>query len=142
MLKSWQVVSAQARRRRCFFDGESTLACVIASQSDIDDVVPTLTALQIEWEKLHHRIQTLPQAIDYETYLKGEQSQKELAEALGISLGDLYRLQQVWQVDFAAKLQLIRERLPRFQIRLLNGSLTEYRRATHAWWDHIEVGLP
>jgi hypothetical protein len=43
-IESWQVVSAQARRRRCFFDGEQTLACVIASQSDIDDIVPALTA--------------------------------------------------------------------------------------------------
>lgn len=141
-IESWHVVSARARRRRCFFDGESTLACVIASQSDIDDVVPALTALQIEWEKLHRRIQTLPQTTDFETIIADEHARKDLAETLGISLGDLYRLQQVWGDDFAANLQLVRERLPRFQIRLLNGSLTEYRRATHAWWDHIESFCP
>lgn len=141
-VESWQVVSAKARRRRCFFDGESTLACVIASQSDIDDVVPALTALQIEWEKLHHRIQTLSRTTDFETIIEDEHTRKGLAETLGISLGDLYRLQQVWGDDFAANLKLIGEQLPRFQIRLLNGSLTEYRRATHAWWDHIESFCP
>lgn len=141
-VESWQMVSARARRRRCFFDGESTLACVISSQSDIDDVVPALTALQIEWEKLHRRIQSLPQSTDFDLYLTKEKTRNELAEALGISLGDLYRLQQVWQDDFASNLQLVRERLPRFRIRLLNGSLSEYRRATHAWWDHIEAACP
>ena len=45
---TWQEVSAPARRRRCFFDGEKTLACFIASRSDIDDIVPLLTAYQIE----------------------------------------------------------------------------------------------
>src|SRR4030042_1195358 len=44
---------ARARRRRCFFNGRETLACFIASRSDIDDVIPMLTAYQIEWNKMH-----------------------------------------------------------------------------------------
>ena len=56
-LESWQPVSARARRRRCFFDGKDTLACLIASRSDIDDVVPCLTAYQIEWNKLQFSAQ-------------------------------------------------------------------------------------
>ncbi len=141
-VESWQVVSARARRRRCFFDGKSILACVIASQSDIDDVVPALTALQIEWEKLHHRFQTLPKDIDFEVYAKEGRPRKKLAKTLGISLGDLYRLQQIWQDDFVKNLEIIRDHVPNFSVRLLNGSLTEYRRATHAWWDHIESFCP
>lgn len=52
-IEDWQQVSAVARRRRCFFDNDETLACFIASRSDIDDVIPLLTAYQIEWNKLH-----------------------------------------------------------------------------------------
>jgi hypothetical protein len=52
-IESWQEVSAKARRRRYFYDGKDRLACYIASRSDIDDVVPCLTALQIEWNKMH-----------------------------------------------------------------------------------------
>ena len=52
-LSDWQEVYAPARRRRCYFDGENTLACMIASRSDIDDLIPLLTAFQIEWNKLH-----------------------------------------------------------------------------------------
>jgi len=47
-IDDWKPVTARARRRRCFFDGDHVLACFIASRSDIDDVVPVLTAYQIE----------------------------------------------------------------------------------------------
>jgi len=141
-IETWEEVSAQARRRRCFFDGEQTLACVIASQSDIDDIVPALTALQIEWEKLHYRIQSLPETVDLEIYVQEPLTRKKLATTLGIPEEDLDRLQQVWGADFIPNLQRVREYRPHFRVRLLNGSLTEYRRATHTWWDHIESFCP
>jgi hypothetical protein len=141
-IESWQEVSAKARRRRCFFDGESILACLIASQSDIDDIVPALTALQIEWEKLHNRIKSIPKSVNLEEYAQRPDTRKKLAETLGISLDDIDRLEQVWGDTFAIKLENIRNHLPRFSIRLLNGSLSEYRRATHAWWNHIESCCP
>src|SRR5215469_8945579 len=50
-VEQWQAVTASARRRKWFFDGKSTLAAFIASVSDTDDIVPTLVALQIEWNK-------------------------------------------------------------------------------------------
>ena len=141
-ITSWQEVSAQARRRRCFFDGKNTLACVIASQSDIDDLVPALTALQIEWEKLHNHLQALSTDLDFDSYLQEPQGRGKLAATMAISLDDLERLQQVWGAEFAANLKRVRDILPRFHIRLLNGSLSEYRRATHAWWNHIEAFCP
>src|SRR6266853_5969815 len=53
---SWQAVKAPARRRRWYHSGD-TLAVLIASPSDIDDLVPTLVAYQIEWNKLHRLLQ-------------------------------------------------------------------------------------
>ena len=47
-IENWTEVTAPARRRRSFFDGEETLAVFIASRSDIDDLIPILTAYQIE----------------------------------------------------------------------------------------------
>ena len=52
-VESWELVSAPGRRRRSFFDGDEILALYIASGSDIDDIVPILTAYQIERGKLH-----------------------------------------------------------------------------------------
>jgi len=141
-VESWRVVKARARRRRCFFNGESTLACVIATQTDIDDIVPVLTALQIEGKKLHNHLQSLPEDTDFNAYLATAETRTELAETMGISLDDLERLQRVWGSDFAANMERFQQSAPRFRIRLLNGSLSEYRRATHTWWDHIEAAVP
>ena len=59
-LETWQPAAARARRRRAFYDGKDTLACFIASRSDIDDMVPALTAYQIEWNKLNYAARALP----------------------------------------------------------------------------------
>ena len=48
----WTEVSAPGRRRRWYDDGDGTLAVLIASASDVDDLIPTMVALQIEWNKL------------------------------------------------------------------------------------------
>ncbi len=43
-IKSWQVVRTRGRRRPLRWDGQQTLAVFVASGSDIDDLVPILTA--------------------------------------------------------------------------------------------------
>jgi len=136
-VETWQAVSARARRRRCFYNGEDTLACYIASRSDIDDVVPMLTAYQIEWNKMHVLLQEADAAL-----LEGDPAPEALAEALHMSVDDLQRLQKVWGDDFLPNLRLARQRKQRFFVRLLGGSLSEYRRATHAWWERVERRSP
>src|SRR5437588_4727804 len=54
---SCDAVKSPARRRRWYHDGNVMLAVLIASKSDIDDLVPTLVAFQIEWNKLHRALQ-------------------------------------------------------------------------------------
>ncbi len=138
-VEAWQQVSAKARRRRCYFDGKETLACYIASQSDIDDVIPILTAYQIEWNKLH----LILQDVDL-TCLEGIDEGNEdcvirLAEVLGIALDDLERLRTILGKDFVKNIREMHARKCDFKVRLLNGSLSEYWRATRAWWDNIAL---
>src|SRR5438270_13767284 len=52
----WERVKAPARRRSWYYDGSSTLAVLLASPSDIDDLLPTLVGFQIEWNKLHRAL--------------------------------------------------------------------------------------
>ena len=52
-LENWEAREAPARRRWWFDDGSGTLAVLLASTSDLDDLIPTLVAYQIEWNKLH-----------------------------------------------------------------------------------------
>lgn len=141
-VETWQQVSAKARRRRCYYDGKETLACYIASQSDIDDVIPILTAYQIEWNKLH----LLLQDSDL-TCLDGASAGNvnciaDLAGSMDMRVDDLQRLRTIWGNDFTKNIQIIRKRKCDFKVRLLNGSLSEYWRATRTWWDNIAQAAP
>ncbi len=141
-IETWHETTAIARRRRCFYDGKGLLACYIASRSDIDDVVPMLTAYQIEWNKMHHLLQKLPDEV-FET-LSTTSSEKwhSLAKTLSITVEELTRLKTVWGDRFESVLRQIRSKKLDLEIQLFSGSLNEYRRATRFWWENIAHGFP
>jgi hypothetical protein len=58
----WQRLEAPARRRQWRWDGAETMTVHVASSSDLDDVIPCLVAFQIEWNKLHVRLEALARA--------------------------------------------------------------------------------
>ena len=55
-VRRWETVKTRGRRRPLRYDGAGRLGVFIASASDIDDLVPILTAYQIEWNKMHERL--------------------------------------------------------------------------------------
>ncbi len=136
-VENWIEVAARARRRRCFFDGNNRLACYIASRSDIDDVIPTLTALQIEWNKLNALLQNCPADLLNATDPQSKEAFSLLSGHLEISVDDLARLATVLGSNFHATLKIIASRKCKLQVQLFSGSLNEYRRATQTWWDNI-----
>ena len=140
--EDWVEVSARARRRRSYYDGQGLLACFIASRSDIDDVIPMLTAYQIEWNKLHYLLTKVSdETLDTST-LETPEDQSNLAVHLRISVDELRRLQTIWGDGFIPMLKRIRTQKMDLEVQLFSGSLNEYRRATRFWWDHIEASLP
>lgn len=141
-VETWQEVAAKARRRRCFFDGSSQLACYIASRSDIDDVIPSLTALQIEWNKLHHLLNTAQADLLKKVAAGKHHALSELAAVLLVSEDDLQRLQTVLGGRFINILEMIASRESDFKVQLLNGSLNDYRKATQTWWRNVEEHYP
>lgn len=138
-VEHWQPVTALSRRRKMFFDGRSTLAAFIASVSDIDDLIPMLTAYQIEWNKLHHRLAHTPTLDRIEAHVSGRQPLEPeevgaVADALGISADDFVKLQAAWGAALWSNLLQVGRRRKDMAIRLLAGSRTDYRRATDGWW--------
>ena len=136
--QDWQEVRAPARRRRCFFNGKDVLACLITSRSDIDDLVPILTAYQIEWNKINRLIQQVPDEIDLTQLADDPESMERVAEILLLDFEDMERLVSIWGDDFGTNLKKVAAKRMDFKIRLLDGSLSEYRRAIHRWWLQIE----
>lgn len=139
----WQRVNAAGRRRRAHYDGENTLAVFIASRSDIDDLVPILTAYQIEWNKLHILLQNEVARL----FLNQNQGRTEpltaeedelIASVLKIDADDLARLKFLWADDFTGTLAHIMRERKSISLHLLSSSLAAYRKATAYWWRELE----
>ena len=141
-IESWEPVSARARRRRCFFDGNDTLACYIASRSDIEDVIPAMTAYQMEWNKMHLLFQQWPEEVDLSVLARDQGAWQRLSETLQISLEDLDRLRIIWGDSALDILKRIKENELSMRIRLLSSSLTQYMRATYDWFENIRRACP
>jgi hypothetical protein len=141
-VEQWESVTAHSRRRKMFFDGDGTLATFIASISDIDDLIPLLTAYQIEWNKLHNRLMDSPILSRIEAHVIGEQPLEpdevgDVANRLGISADDFVKLEAAWGEALWSNLLQAGRQPKDMAIRLLAGSLTDYRRATDGWWHTI-----
>jgi hypothetical protein len=138
-IATWQRVDARVRRRRMLFDGDRTLAAFIASVSDIDDLLPTLTAFQIEWNKLHLGLAANQIGHDLaEGSVRADEAGDEaLQKALGIGSEDLARLRQVWREDWNGKIQALAQHPMDLRINSLARGFNDYRRAAEAWWDDL-----
>ena len=134
-VESWEMQSAPGRRRRYYFDDKETLAVYIASLSDVDDVVPQLVALQIEWNKLHG----LLSGADLSA-IETTSEQFRLLERLGISEDDALRLLDIWG-NLAGPLRQIQAEEKSFSVRMLGGTQVGYVKATRRWWQPIEALL-
>ncbi|MBN1122495.1 MAG: hypothetical protein JXJ17_15570 [Anaerolineae bacterium] len=142
----WQEVSSQARRRRAYYDGKETLALIIASRSDIDDIIPVLTAFQIEWNKLHRWLnmsqnrQFLVQLTEDDVLTEDELA--ALGAAVGVGLDDIERLYAAWGSSMVPMLRSAAASRKRFSVRLLAGSLADYRKAMQHWWLNVKSHTP
>lgn len=126
---SWEAVKAPARRRRWYYDGKNTLAVLIASASDIDDLVPTLVAYQIELNKLHRALQDV------------ELSSEQARQAAGASDDDWRRLHEAWGDLFEANLAAVKREECRIVLRLIGGSHLGYDRNASRWWLPIAAAM-
>ncbi len=135
----WQIVSAPGRRRRWRFDGRATLAATIASASDLDDLVPSIVAYQIEWNKMHGIVaadETLSSLIARAASGEelDEQEIDEVGQRLFLPTTDWQRLRGVWGPSLWQKLALVAERRKRYTLQMIGGSHLGNARATHQWW--------
>ena len=139
-VEKWEAVNAVGRRRYYFFDGDETIAVYIASRSDIDDMIPSLTAYQIERRKLN-KILNKPAVIkllsDSLNEWLSDSALEKLSDLSQIPVEDLDRLQSIWGAEFSANLLRIAEEKQSLSVKLLAGSLADYRRATRSWWTHV-----
>ena len=138
----WERVYAPGRRRRMHYDGDGTLMMFVISRSDIDDIIPILVAYQIEWNKLHVLLQDdvmedlLRECEDCDDELRDDLID-QLADTLRLSADDVRRLEVLWKDNFAGMLRSVRENRKEMTVRMISGSMVDYRRVTSAWWRRL-----
>jgi hypothetical protein len=134
-IESWEEADAPARRRRWHDDGGGTHAVLLGSASDVDDLIPTLVAFQIEWNKLHVRQRAAGWPMEKEP------TPEECARTLGGVAEDWSRLRDAWGERFAERLRLIGERRMALRVRMLGGTQVGYARMTRRWWTPVHQKL-
>ncbi|HEU5055692.1 MAG TPA: hypothetical protein VFU21_04180 [Kofleriaceae bacterium] len=126
-VRTWQAVRARGRRRAMRWDGGETLAVFITSTSDIDDLVPIVTAYQIEWNKLHALLRAA-----------GEVDPDLLLERIGLAAEDAGRLRAALGIGWRESLTRMAAQARDLSVRLLYGSFSQYQTSAQRWWRGIE----
>ena len=128
-VRKWQIVKARGRRRPLRWDGEGTLGVFIASASDIDDLVPIVTAYQIEWNKMHARLRMLP----------SDATRPDIAAALNLDEANMHKLAEAFgSRRFDASIRAAASKPIDLKLRMLATSHSQYQRSAQRWWSGIE----
>src|SRR5829696_2115503 len=133
-IEEWDAVEPPARRRRWFDSHEGTMAVLLASTSDLDDVIPTLVAYQVEWNKLHAAVRSADRPGG------DEPDPAACAEAFGGAAEDWIRVREAWG-DLTSFLDEIHSRRLNLRIRMLGGSQAGYARMTRRWWSPVRRAM-
>jgi hypothetical protein len=135
-LDQWPTTEAPARRRQWHEGPSGQWGVLLSSTSDVDDLVPTLVAYQIEWNKLRRKLNAIgwprPQGLP---------GAAECSRALGGSIDDWERLQEAWGTAFARRLGQVAETNLSLRVRMLGGSQVSYARMTRRWWSPVAQQL-
>jgi hypothetical protein len=128
-LDDWPTKEAPARRRQWHEGPDGQWGVLLSSTSDVDDLIPTLVAYQIEWNKLRRKLNAIgwprPQGLP---------GAAECARVLGGSVDDWERLQEAWGTAFARRLGEMAATNLSLRVRMLGGSQVSYARLTRRWW--------
>jgi hypothetical protein len=143
-VRSMTRVLTRGRRRPLRWDGGGTLCAFISSTSDIDDLVPIVTAYQIVWNQLHVRLQgsVLGRRLCEEPLPQPDEVDRgELARTLDLDEDGVRTLIAALDREWLTALRTIAERPSDLSMRVLSGSYSQYQRSVQRWWSGIEPSL-
>ncbi len=128
-VRTWKPTRTRGRRRPLRWDGKKALGVFIASVSDIDDLVPIVTAYQIEWNKMHARLRGVA----------GELDDAKLKELLALDDAGLASLRAAFgSAHFANGIAAVRSHDCDLTVQMLASSYSQFQRAAQRWWSGIE----
>lgn len=124
-IDSWKEVSSRSRRRRSFISPDSkVITSIISSDADIDDLVNILIAVEIEFSKIRHRLQTNHDSVALAYQL------------LGLDDDTGKRFSSLFDTEYADPLQMIIDH-PGFRLRLVEYKSDIYPELVADWWQTL-----
>ena len=148
-IETWKPLRARARRRKYYFDAKShTMAAFVASVSDIDDLIPCMVTFQIEWNKIHERLNNgqLRERLLHHKDTDPSHSVDlltALSDALDLTPGELGKLGQLWPgAHLLANMQKAARHRMDLRMIVLGSGLGDYRRSVQHWWGKVEEAVP
>jgi hypothetical protein len=133
--QSWIELSAPARRRKMYFDGNNKLYVIINSVTDVDDLVCLLTAFQIEWNKLRNSLLFLKEP-EFEKILNSRNF-GYVNRFTKIDNTLWQKLYKILKENFEPTIRKVREFNVEFKVKLLRGSYIDYVNSTQEWFENI-----
>ncbi|MCL4831927.1 MAG: hypothetical protein KJZ86_05785 [Caldilineaceae bacterium] len=161
-VETWRAVAARARRRKLYYqENRHILAAFITSVSDIDDMVPTMVAYQIEWNKLHQKLNhnrtllaDLGQAtatttegrppsdsapLASEAFLTAKRKER-IRATLELSESDFEMLCTLWPGwELVENLRKAVTQRMDTRVNVLGSGLSDYRRSVQLWWQRLDA---
>lgn len=137
-------VLTRGRRRPLRWDDAGTLCVFISSTSDIDDIVPIVTAYQIVWNQLHLRLHgsELGRRLRDEPALQpGDIDLVELGRTLDLDEDGVRTLIAALDRDWLPSLRALATSACDLSMRVLSGSYSQYQRSVQRWWSGIEPSV-
>ena len=129
-MSTWERVSSPGRRRVWLWDSGERLGVLVASESDVDDLIPTAVAYQLEWNKLQ---------IALRHGGDGEVA-GDLWRRLDVRESDWQHLAEITG-DFGGFLALVRGAEKDLRVRAVGGTDVGYGRAVRRWWEGVRAAL-
>jgi len=155
-VEAWPRVQSQARRRRYHYDGQQTLAVFVTSITDLDDLIPSLCAFQIEWNKMHGLLNEATQNVNRNLaqdlaqdlaqklvsgQARASKSGREIRHRLGLGRQDWEMLTQVWTSDWDQKWADVARAPLALEVSRLPLHAGHFEDAAAQWWNLVSHRL-
>jgi len=137
-MDTWGPAPANKRRRAAFYDGGRNLAVQVCSLSDLDDLIPSLCAYQIEWNKIHRHLAQSPLGPKLASgQARASEAGHDLRRALGLNQPDFQALAELWAEGWDEKLAAAAAGPKDMELVTLPMGEADFQAAAHRWWERM-----
>ena len=135
---AWGPAPADKRRRTALYDGGQNLAVQVCNLSDLDDLIPSLCAYQIEWNKIHQHLSQSPLGPELASgQARASEEGHDLRRVLGLNQADFQALAELWAERWDEKLALAATKPKDIEFVTLPMGEEDFQAAAHRWWERM-----